>query len=561
MAIQNSGKETVGSFLQKDRYFIPDYQREYAWEEGEQIDDFWADINYAISERTFNHFFGQVVIHDNRDEQKKYVIDGQQRTTTSIIFLAALRDLFEELFKASNLSGARNKVEDIRLKFIGRWSEEENELRLTLGEIDSEYFRKNIQINSPEDAPPNEDSHQRIKQAYDFFYNKLKKKLNQEDDYEAQYKLLTSYYSTFITGFQLMYVETDELNEAFIIFETLNARGKDLETSDLLKNHLFRTSGTLIEKVKSEWMRTVDNLDNIDITNYLRHYWNSRSNFIREKDLYKRMRDFVSTPKKSEEFVTDLLAMSDVYKTLVRPNEEFYFVDSEINKVLANLKTLNARSFYPIVLSMVNSQYSEDTILKVVQMVETFIFRNCVVAGRVANKYETLFAGIAFKISEKQITTSEEIFKELKPELLNDEDFENAFRTLTIKKSSVAKYILRAINNYNEQEIQVLENNSKIHLEHIMPKKLGVWEVDEETHQTYLHRIGNLTLLGNEYNTRLKNKSFDVKKQTYINSKIEITKSICTYDEWDIAAIEERQKLLFEGALNRWGIQDLLLNT
>ena len=32
-----------------------------------------------------------------------------------------------------------------------------------------------------------------------------------------------------------MYIETDEINEDFIIFETLNARGKELETSDLLK--------------------------------------------------------------------------------------------------------------------------------------------------------------------------------------------------------------------------------------------------------------------------------------------------------------------------------------
>lgn len=48
----------------------------------------------------------------------------------------------------------------------------------------------------------------------------------------------------------VMYVETDDINEAFIIFETLNARGKELETSDLLKNHVFRIGGPKINKYK-----------------------------------------------------------------------------------------------------------------------------------------------------------------------------------------------------------------------------------------------------------------------------------------------------------------------
>ena len=90
-----------------------------------------------------------------------------------------------------------------------------------------------------------------------------------------------------------MYVETDDINEAFIIFETLNARGKDLETSDLLKNHLFRVANKNIEKIKRTWLETVDNLENIDITKFLRHYWNSRFSFTREKELYKKIQLFV----------------------------------------------------------------------------------------------------------------------------------------------------------------------------------------------------------------------------------------------------------------------------
>ena len=76
------------------------------------------------------------------------------------------------------------------------------------------------------------------------------KKADKESESIEIYNMLKIYYEKFTQGFQLMYVETDEINEAFIIFETLNARGCDLETSDLLKNHLFRISGKKLEETK-----------------------------------------------------------------------------------------------------------------------------------------------------------------------------------------------------------------------------------------------------------------------------------------------------------------------
>lgn len=90
--------------------------------------------------------------------------------------MAVLRDLYEELYQESQLEDARIAVEDIRVKFIGRWSEVKNQLRLTLGSIDKEYFKKNIQINKPEKIEkPEIDSHRRIKEAYEYLENKMKK--------------------------------------------------------------------------------------------------------------------------------------------------------------------------------------------------------------------------------------------------------------------------------------------------------------------------------------------------------------------------------------------------
>ncbi len=200
---------------------------------------------------------------------------------------------------------------------------------------------------------------------------------------------------------------------------------------------------------------------------------------------------------------------------------------------------------------MVNASYNEEDIKKVVQAIESFIVRNCVIAGKVANKYEMLFAKVAKKISKDKLSY-EEILAELKPEMLNDDDFENYFEVSIIKSAPVAKFILRRIADHQQREMLVNPSNMVIHLEHIMPKKVGKWKISEELHQKYLHRIGNLTLLADEYNTSIKNKVYSDKKETYKKSKIEMTKSLSNYTEWTVSRIEERQKDLFTIAKDVW---------
>ncbi|MFJ8525456.1 DUF262 domain-containing protein [Bacillus cereus] len=550
MTIKKFNFYTVEQFLISDKFYIPDYQREYSWEKEEQIKDFWLDLVDLVENDRNSHFFGQVVIHDDNEEKKKYIIDGQQRSSTSIIFLAVIRQLFDEIYTVTNRDGARNKVEDIRLKIIGRWSEEENELQFHLGKIDNIFFRDFIQRGVFVDGELTEPSHVRIKEAYDYLYDELRKKLECFDDND-KYNRLVEYYDGFRNKFSLMCVETDDMNEAFIIFETLNARGKELETSDLLKNHLFKTSNGFIDEVKSEWLKMQENAEGIDLTRYIRTIWNSEYDFTREKELYKNLKGDIKTPLDCLNITKKLVKSINVYKVLVDPINETYFKDKEIEKHIENLKILNASTYHPIVIAMANSNYDEAEIKKIVESIESFIIRNCVIAGKVANRYETLFAKIAQKLSGSHLT-SEEIAQDLKNDMLSDEEFKNHFMVCSIKSAPVAKFILRKINDFQQKEMVVNPSNMKIHLEHIMPKKLGNWKVHEEIHQKYIHRIGNLTLLADEYNKTIKNKEFVEKKKAYNKSKIEMTKKLVSYNEWTSTRIDQRQKELYEVAKEIW---------
>ncbi len=84
-------------FLRNSVYHIPNYQREYSWE-NDELDDFWRDLETTVDEpEEIDHFFGQVVVHNDQDKTK-YIIDGQQRTTTSLIFLRTVQLMFHNIY-------------------------------------------------------------------------------------------------------------------------------------------------------------------------------------------------------------------------------------------------------------------------------------------------------------------------------------------------------------------------------------------------------------------------------------------------------------------------------
>lgn len=552
MGITNFSHRSIGSYLQENVYYIPDYQRGYSWEGGNEVEDFWNDLQSVIKEGRDQHFFGQVVIHKSSEDGKYYIIDGQQRTTTSVIFLSALSQLFEKIYTEHKYMAAKNRTEDIRLKYIGRWSEEEDGLRLYLGKSNREYFRNNIQVGSPKKSNTETKSNAKIREAYEYFMDKLSEKIGNLDGGEKKYKEIYKYYHTFIEFFKVMYVETDDLNEAFIIFETLNARGKDLETSDLLKNHLFRLSGNKIDQIKDKWQQMIRNLDKIDTTKFIRHYWNSREDFSTERYLYKRMRENVRSSRKCEEIMDDLLELSEVYRALYYADEERFYTNAELNLALSNLKTVNARTFYPIILAMQKVGYSEKEMAQVVKAIESLIVRNCVIAGKVANKYEKLFAKIAYKISNFKYDSINDIVCRIKMDTINDEVFLNAFNVYSDGGKTTIRFILKSINCFVDGETTVIDDNQKVHIEHIMPVKKGAWEVSDEDHDEYLNRIGNLTLLGSEYNKKISNKRFDEKKEIYQTSSILITKDIVNYTHWDVDTIKDRQNKLANIAVKIW---------
>lgn len=562
MAILNTTLCSVAAFLQSSIYEIPAYQREYAWIDGEQVEDFWIDLSYCVNDGVSQHFLGQIVIHveEKLDGTKRYyIIDGQQRTTTIVIMLSAMRDIINEMLVSIPHTDLKYMAEDIEIKFIGRHSSSRDELRLILSQIDRDFFKNRIQksASSYELTKP---SHERILKAYVYLKNKIESELSSIISVEDKYLKLRSIFNSLLHKFQVLTLQTDKLNEAYIIFETLNHRGKDLEVSDLLKNHLFRTSENNIDLVRSQWDKLIKDLDSLDITKYLRTYWNARYSFVREKDLYTRIRKIINNPKDCNELLITLNNISSAYLCINDPeNNNDVAIFNDCLSSLERLKIFNAKTFYPLLLAVYlkslesPSDVSEKEVVNLVRKIETLFFRNMIIAGKVANKYELIFSNLAHAYYKENITLSQ-VIEAITKEIIDDEEFSVLFQKKNDFKPPIAKMILREVENILSPEKIVL-NISNIHLEHIMPQKLSQdWQVDSETHDNNLNKIGNLTLILDKWNKSMSNKSFIEKKSNYEKSQITVTQWLLKYDHWDYSLIEERSQNICDIALTVWSI-------
>lgn len=553
MSIKNSNFESVSTYLVGNKYYIPDYQREYAWDE-EQLDDFWRDLIQVVSNETSEHFLGQIVVHN--DDGEKYIIDGQQRTITAVIFLAAIRNLFRELKGTDGkiLEDAETDADDIQTKYIGRYTATRDQRQLMLRQEDGRFFGDFIQSSKLDETnyDKKSSSQKRLKNAYKYFYDKLSKEIVGLTGLEAYKLILDNYLNNFIQKFSVMYVETDDINEAFIIFETLNDRSKSLATADLLKNHILRSANQKIDVVKNNWKKMIDNLGDTDATKYIRHYWNSRYGFTTERDLYKSLRNKITSPLEAENESDALYKLAEVYATLNNPSDENYFPDS-IKNQLIGLSDLKAKSFYPIILSEVSKNFTNEEIGFTLAKLEVLIVRNFVVSGLTANKFEKQLSTLARNIYNENVATIDQVLTEISAMIIDDEKFKNDFSTFAIKDRGQIRFLLRHINDFKETELKVLDDNNKVHIEHILPQKPQKWtDIDQNEVESYIWRFGNLTLLAQEFNTKASNGTFQDKRSIYELSQIKMTQDLLKFNEWNFEAIDERQKSLAKMALEIW---------
>ena len=539
-----------------DGFFIPDYQRDYSWGDDE-LSDFWEDLEKSKDEEY--HFFGQIVIHNDSVNKQKFIIDGQQRTITTVICLAVIKMLFDELAKKCDSddeeeSKIKDDAEDCYQE-IRAIIKKRQKGAVSLGAADKDFFYKYIiKGDAFKKGKEKRKSQTNIKKAYDFFYQKIKTRIVSLPLAE-EYEIYKEYYTSLIEKFQVLYVEATELEEAFDIFETLNAKGKNLEASDLLKNY-FLSKLHNDKKCKEDWDYIDEKVGSDNKTEYIRCFINSKGTFSSKKGLYRHIKkDIAPHEKECRKLLKELRQYSEDYRFISNPISDDLYENEELVKSLSALKVFRAKTFYPIVLSMKQRKYGENDIKLVVNKIESLVFRNIKICGYNPNIYEKEFAKLALCIfNSRSEKIAGKICEEIDKLMVSDKDFKTKFAGLALGENNdeLIRYIFRKIHYYLDVNHEINCDNNVVHIEHIMPKEASKWNVKDEEHKELLWRIGNLALLAEKLNKKNSNKPFLDKKPFFKKSKIEPNKEIAAFKKWDRASIDSRQKKLAGYAVEIW---------
>ncbi len=547
-------------------YRVPLFQRDYSWTE-EEWDDLWQDILGLFAEDGEPaHYMGYLVLQSSNNKQFD-IIDGQQRLTTiSILILAALAHLQKLVVQAIEPEKNQRRKDNLQNSYIGYVDPVSlvPRSKLELNRHNNRFYQTYLVPLEPMPVRGLNASEHQLRKAFNWFRDRIAAHSQQSGEDVASFvdNIVDKLFFTTISV-------NDELN-AFKVFETLNARGVRLSSTDLLKNYLFsiiasgNTHETELKSLEESWQRIVDELGSESFPDFLRVYWNSCHRLVRKADLFKTIRRHVASKEQAFSLLRELDRSASIYAALRNPHESVW--QPEERKALEQLLMFNVRQ--PMSMLMAGYRQFADTqrsvFTQLLQSIAVISFRYNVICNLQTQEQEKIYNNAAYKIDNRTIANLRSIVEELKEMYPEDAVFKAAFadkelKTTNSRNKKIVRYILFQIEKQVSGHEFEFESDA-YNLEHILPENPSEsWShIDEQNQDKFIYRIGNMTPLETKANRTLGNQGYSEKIEAFKESRFQITSAIPErYDQWNEAKISARQIQLAKIATAIWKI-DLL---
>lgn len=551
----------IGHLL-ADRYImVPPYQRAYSWTD-EQIEELLRDLSDAMREKEAEYFLGTVVLTKHQAGQHA-VIDGQQRLATISILICAIRNHFYTI-------GDAERADELHRDYLAK-----KELRglsetphLTLMASDNGFYESHI---LPKPSPT---AKAKGKKSLPASNARLETALRLCTEHVSTLAKTTHTPAVVLLDWieylndkaKVIVVEVNDEAAAYTIFEVLNDRGLELSVSDLLKNFIFRVAGDKVSEAQAHWSRMVGILEGSGaeekaLKTFIRHVWASRNGVTREKDLYDKIRQHITGKQRAVSFAKELSELALVYVALDNPSDELWKeYGTSVREAVEALQLLKATQIRPLLLAIV-AHFDAKEVRKALPMLVCWTVRFMVVGKLGSGPLENGYADRAQEVSSGKLTTAMQLFETSKGFLANDREFEEGFAVARSSAQYLARFYLRVLERQSSaaagDELIVNPNVDAVNLEHIMPlTRSPHWErIPMEQHDSYVKRLGNLTLLDRMLNEKSGNLPFADKAEVLAKSKISTTREIATSTNWDTKAIDERQKQMAILAVKAWPLK------
>jgi hypothetical protein len=539
-------------------YRVPPYQRDYAWTE-EQWEDLWNDIQDLRRNPKDQHYLGALVVQASSDREF-LVIDGQQRLATLSIFALAVIAELQEMARG-RVDADRNldRAAQSRARFVGEKDPASliERSRLSLNEADDGFYQDQlVQIRAPLNPRGLTASRARLWECLGYFRKQLRALADVRGDGAA----LTSVLSETVAR-QLLFIlitVDDELN-AYTVFETLNARGLELTTTDLLKNYLFsKTPAADLDVLKRRWQRLLETVTEKEFPAFLRFHLLCEHRQVRKERLLRLVRSAVRTGEDVFRLLDALEARAELFAALGNAHHEYWIERQGAKHSIWELTLFRARQFIPVLFAAWE-RFTEEDFDKLLSLVTVITFRYSVVGKLAANALEAAYAEAARAILEGHARRPRAVFNQLRSVYVDDARFEDDFTRLAVPSRGLskrlAKYILCRLEGSLTADRDPDTDPGTV--EHVLPQNPSEeWfpSFSPALVEASVNRIGNLTLLEPALNREAGNRSFTAKCAAYQASNYGLSREIPALapEEWTFDLLEHRQRLLAERAVRIW---------
>lgn len=524
------------------QYVVPLFQRTYSWEK-QQWERLWNDLmSLYKADKPHTHFIGSVVTMPTTSVPEgvtKYLlIDGQQRLTTVFILLCFLRD------QASENGDGRLSEEITNTLLVNPYKEDFDYYKLLPTQVDRNAFQSLVKLKSF-------DGQDKLSSAYKFF----KRNFQQADIEVQKLKKIVS------SNLSVVSVVLGLDDDPYLVFESLNDTGRRLTQSDLVRNFFFmKIHVSKQEDSYAKYWKPMQDVLEEKLTGYIHDYLVKDGVWVKETSVYFVLKERVGNGE-ALDYLKGLADFAEYYKRLLYP--ERYESDLAIRKVLMRLNRIGVKTAYPFLLNCynacANNQITSEIFLQVLSIVENFVIRRFV-CNVPSNQFNRIFPSLYSQIVSSNVdnfiqglTKILEV-KDYPKDVLFKTKFADSSFYGSQERNSKAKLILEAIEETYSHKEKV--DFSNLTIEHVMPQSLNEkWRSElgddwEQTHELYLHVIGNLTLTG--YNSELSNSSFEDKKELLNESHLEINKYFNSSITWTKDDIDWRSHHLANIALKVW---------
>lgn len=539
-------------------YRIPEYQRPYVWG-SDQVIELLDDVYRARqSNPEAQYFLGSMVLKksDKQDGTTKYeeydLLDGQQRLTTLFLITAVVRDLTpksneariktcrETIYQMANPDD--NIPERSRIVF---------DIRDKVRDFVDAYIKSDAGTQEVDDL-------KRLSQKSDedISIRNMANAILTIQDFFRNDNSLDEFFPFLRSNVLMIYVATEELEDAFHLFTVMNSRGIKLRNSDILKaENLAKVSDSTTRTKFAKAWESIEEYFAEDFDNFLSHL---RTVLVKQKAGYNLLKEYEDNIYAPKEFDRNTKTYTSKPPLLTKGKATFDFIERYYKHYLSlfeddNYSLTSSFEFYNQLTLMrfgfeadywiapllrYYEKYKTKELLKFLYLLDAKFSTDWIIGLSPTKRIENTNAII------KEIETATNQSALLSSAVFNVETHE-LLRVLSggIYGRRYGRYILLKIDLAYHGHTTKFYPPGTISIEHILPQTPNAgsqWVSDftELDREKWTHRLGNLILLSRRKNSAQSNLDYLQKKEKYFKKNVELfsnsVRIFQTFNTWNL---------------------------